>query len=227
MGERKIVAVASIFLMLAVAMSYFYVVKGIDTTIMDVRPGYGFHPMDTTFTVDIYCTPAQMVKAYEFKLSYDPEKIQAISVSEGDFFLGYATFFNQGVINNTAGTIINIYGLIIGQGAINTPGVLVTVTFEALSEIGVSDITIYDEGICNDTTYVDDLKSDGSAQIYTGNPPWDIVEDGIVNILDVSGLVAQYGNTCSMGAERWDINIDGKCDVTDISIEVNHYGETY
>jgi hypothetical protein len=225
--RRQIVAVVVIFSLSAVAMSYFYSTQGAQVSILEVAPGYEFYQINSTFDVDIYCKPIEPVKAYEFKLSFDPTKLEAISVQEGDFFLGYATFFRPGIINNTAGTIINIYGLILGQGNISTPGVLVTVTFKALNDTGVSNITIYDDGICNETQYISYRKNDGKAQIYTGCPPWDVCEDGIINIIDVSVVVFYYGETCIPGDAEWDICADGNCNIRDISIVISHYGEMY
>ena len=220
--------VAVAIALLLAAMAFFSVnTAGTQINVIEVMPGYEFYLINSTFDVSIYCIPTEPVKAFEFKLQFDPTKLQALSVQEGEFFAGYVTFFRGGEINNTAGTIINIYDLIIGQGNITTPGTLVTVTFRALNETGASDITIYDEGICNETKYLKYQKNNGIVQTYTGCPPWDVAEDGIVDLLDVSGVLVNYGSTCAPGNERWDVNQDGVCDLTDLGLVISHYGETY
>jgi len=86
-----------------------------------------------TFTVNVYCVPGQPIKAYEFKLSFDASRLQVDSVSEGDIFDGYTTFFNDGTIDNNAGTIVDVYGLIVGAGNVSDNidiwGVIVRLVF--------------------------------------------------------------------------------------------------
>lgn len=220
-------AVVATCILIALAMPTSYITKGMEINILEVLPGYEFIPMDTTFSVDIYCKTAQPIKAYEFKLSFDPTKLQAISVQEGEFFLGYATFFMPGTINNTAGTIINIYDLIMGLGNKTTSGIFATVIFKTLNSSGVSDITIYDEGICNETQYIPYQKRCGKIQIYSGSPPWDVSEDGVVDLLDISAIIVYYGSTCESGSERWDVKENGICDMGDLGAVISHYGEMY
>jgi hypothetical protein len=225
--RKRIMVVVATCILIALAMPSSYITKGAEINILEVVPGYEFIPMDTTFSINVYCKTAQPIKAYEFKMSFDPTKLQAVSVSEGDFFLGYATFFMPGTINNTAGTIVNIYDLIMGLGNISTPGVFVTVTFRTLNSTGVSDITIYDEGICNETMYVPYQKKNGKIQIYSGCQPWDVSEDGVIDLLDISAVIAYYGSTCRQGSERWDVKANGICDLGDLGTVISHYGEMY
>jgi hypothetical protein len=225
--RRQIVAVTVACILIAVAMSCFTITQGTEINILEVVPGYEFYQKDTTFSVNIYCKPSQPIKAYEFKLSFDPTKLQAISISEGDFFLGYATFFMPGTIDNTEGTIVGSYDLIIGQGNKSTPGIFATVTFRTLNDTGVSDITIYDEGICNETGYIPYQKKNGMIQIYEGSKPWDVSGDGVVDLLDISAIIAYYGSTCEPGSERWDVKADGFCNMGDLGTVIAHYGETY
>jgi hypothetical protein len=76
------------------------------------------------FTLTILCTPGQPIKSYELCVSFDPDLLQATSVSEGTIFTGYTTFFHPGIINNTAGTIRDVYGLIVGTGNVSDQGSL-------------------------------------------------------------------------------------------------------
>ena len=138
--------------------------KGDDTTIniapasLSVDPNYNFN-------ISIYCSPNKPIKAFELKLLFDSSVITADSVSEGDIFEGYPTFYNAGIINNSEGSIINIFNLIIGEGNVTDPGTLVTISFTSSSEIGSSDITLYDVGITNETNYISILTSDGSITV--------------------------------------------------------------
>lgn len=192
-----------------------------------VLPTYQFNQENTQINIQITCTPTEPIKAYEFKIEFNPDLLEANNVSEGDFFEGYMTFFNAGIINNTAGNIINIYNLIVGQGNITTTGTLVNITFVSKNQTGVSPIHIYGYGITNETQYLPININDGALQIYGQYYPWDINEDNRINFRDISSMVAHYRETCIPGSQPWDIIEDGVANYLDISILVYHYRETY
>ena len=83
------------------------IVSADDTTIVSISPSTQSISSGETFTVDVYCVPAQLIKSFELKLSFDASLLQANSVVEGDIFDGYSTFFNAGIIDNNAGRIVN------------------------------------------------------------------------------------------------------------------------
>jgi len=106
-----------------------------------------------TFDVTVWCKPTQPIKAFEFMIEYDPTILQANSVTEGNIFSGYTTFFNPGIINNTAGKIINIYNLIIGLFNITESGSFVDISFTAI-DTGTSYLDLYKVGVTNETQYI-------------------------------------------------------------------------
>ena len=109
------------------------------------------------FTIDAYCIPGQPIKGFEFKLSFDATILRANSVSEGNFFYGFESDFNEGIIDNDAGTIIFIFSAIMQQiGNTSEPGTLATISFTALSD-GIVDIDFIDDGwtgICDEKGYL-------------------------------------------------------------------------
>jgi len=120
---------------------------------------------DQDFSISVYCEPGQPIKAFEFKISFDPSIIFANEVTEGDIFDGYTTYFNAGSILNPAGKIVNIYGLIMGEGNVTSPGTLVEISFTAKSNPGVSGLNLYDVGITNETTYVPITITNGTVLV--------------------------------------------------------------
>lgn len=134
------------------------ILVSIDPATQSISPG-------ETFNVSVYCVPNQPIKSFEFKLSFDASLVQANSVSEGDIFDGYTTFFNNGNINNTAGTILNIYNLIVGAGTVSDPGTLVTISFTALDVTGTSYLNLSDVGVTNTTEYLPVSVSNGDVSI--------------------------------------------------------------
>ncbi|UCF12941.1 MAG: PKD domain-containing protein, partial [Thermoplasmatales archaeon] len=124
-----------------------------------------------TFIVNVSCAPGQPIKAFEFRLSFDPSLLQATLVVEGDIFDGYTTFFNAGTVDNNAGTLVDVFGLIMGSGNVSDPGSLVTISFTAKDNSGTSSLDINGVGITNESGYVSVNVYDGSVTVQGTNPP--------------------------------------------------------
>ena len=118
-----------------------------------------------TFSVDVYCVPSEPIKAYELTVSFNPSVLQAVSVTEGDIFNGFTTFFNPGIIDNTNGDISQIYGLIIGTGTVTNPGILVHINFIAGINVASSIIDLINVGITNEQSYVSVSVNNGMVQV--------------------------------------------------------------
>ena len=55
---------------------------------------------------------------------------------------------------------------------------------------------------------------------------WDVNEDGIVNVLDISIIGQKYGTSVEAPYPRWDVNQDGVVNVQDMTLAAYHFGET-
>jgi chitodextrinase len=142
-----------------------------DPTVVSIDPASQTVSAGDSVVVTVVCAPERPVKGFELKLSYDHSLLQATSVAEGDFFGGHTTFFNPGTINNQAGTIINIYDLIVGPGNVTTDGTLVTISFTARSASGTSALTLYEVQLTNETEYIDVSLHSGSVTVVGGSAP--------------------------------------------------------
>jgi len=141
-----------------------------ETTIISVDPSSQTVSSEETFTIDVYCNPGQSIKSFELKLSFDASLLQVNSVTEGDIFAGYTTFFNPGTINNSAGSIVDIYGLITGIGNVTGNGTFVSISVTAKDVTGTSSINLYDTGATNETEYVPLMVNNGTVQVDTTAP---------------------------------------------------------
>ncbi|WP_292465077.1 putative Ig domain-containing protein [Methanolobus sp.] len=87
---------------------------------------------------------------------------------------------------------------------------------------------------CAGTHTIGVTVSDGNSQasqthtvtILDVHPRWDVNQDGVVNILDITHVGQNYGNTYSEDLPRWDVNQDCIVNVQDLSIVAAHFGET-
>jgi chitodextrinase len=146
-----------------------------EDTQLSISPSTQTVDANDNFTIDVYCSPGQPIKAFELKISFDSSLVSADTVSEGDIFAGYSTFFNSGTIDNYAGRIVNVYGLIIGQGNVTGNGTLVSIEFTADEYSGTSDINFIDIGtwttVVNETGYVPIDVANGSVEVVGGSDP--------------------------------------------------------
>ena len=106
-----------------------------------VSPGTGFaFSTDATsvrvgdmFTLRINAEKVTDLAGWQFDLTFDPDVLEAVEVSEGDFLKanGGNTFFLQGTIDNTAGKITGISAALISESGVSGTGPLLSVTFMA------------------------------------------------------------------------------------------------
>jgi len=165
-------------------------------TVVSVDPSDQLVLPEKDFNFGVYCVPGQPIKAFELKLFFNASLISVNSVTEGDFFDGYPTFFSSGVIDNSAGSLINVYSLIVGDGNVTDPGTLVTISCTSKSILGDSFLDLLDVGIANETNFVPISVSDGNVQIinsfvFSSESP----SDNTVNVpIDTSSLSISIEN---------------------------------
>jgi len=154
-------------------------------TLVYVNPASKTVSAGQTFSISISCTPGQTIKSYELKLTFNPSLVHANSITEGTIFTGYTTFFNAGTINNAAGTITDVYGLIVGAGGVTNPGTLISISFTAQAASGTTSIGLYDVGVTNNTAYVPITVTNGTVTLR---------EFTLTITLDGSGSVTKNPN---------------------------------
>lgn len=197
-------------------------------TLVQVSPANTTVSAGQTFTLTIACTPGQTIKSYELKLSFDPSLVQANSVTEGTIFSGYTTFFNAGIINNTAGTIVDVYGLIVGAGGVTNQGSLVTLSFTARAASGTTTIGLFHVGVTNETAYVPITVANGTVTLrqFTLN----MVLDGSGTVTKNPnqatypyGTIVQLTATASTGwvFSSWSGDLSGSANPTSITMTAN------
>jgi len=127
------------------------------------------------FSIDVYVEQDEPIRGVELKFAFDASLIHAESVIEGDLFAGHSTFFNPGIIDNETGTIVDVYGLIIGEGDVSEPGVFITISCTALDQVGVSVLDLYEVGIVTEGGYIPVTVTDGEVQVITldNDPPYE------------------------------------------------------
>jgi len=148
------------------------------------------------FSINVTCTPSENVKSYELELSFDPTVFTITSVSEGDFFTGYDTFFSDGTIDNSAGTVTDIYGLIVGPGTIDSTGVLISLTCSVVSE-GSCMMQITSVGLTNESSYLSVNTINETITIDQSGPEITTAQYTTSNPLDTDPLYGWINLSCN------------------------------
>jgi len=189
-------------------------------TVVSINPVSQTVQARDMLSITVMCSPKQAVKAFELKVSFNPSLLQATSVVEGDIFDDFSsTFFNTGSIDNTVGTIVNIYDLIVGSGNVTETGSLVVINFTARSLNGTSAVSLYDVRVTNESDYLEVSVSSGTVTVTGGSNP---SEYTITATVGTGGLIAPAGSilvnpganqaftiTPNTGYSILDVRVDG------------------
>lgn len=72
---------------------------------------------------------------------------------------------------------------------------------------------------------IDEVKKQHIISITNCHPRWDVNEDGVVNILDITNVSQKYEITVSKPYPRYDVNQDGEINILDLTLVGHHFGE--
>ncbi|MCX9083579.1 MAG: cohesin domain-containing protein [Candidatus Methanoperedens sp.] len=112
---------------------------------LEVTPG-------ESFEVNVFIDPmGTNIAGAQLNLAFNKSIIKVNKISEGDLFKqnGSTTFFNNGVVNNSLGTVTNIYDVKLGKTNVSTPGIFIVINMTALDYPGSSGINISNVKICD------------------------------------------------------------------------------
>jgi hypothetical protein len=72
---------------------------------------------------------------------------------------------------------------------------------------------------------IDEVKEQHVIYINNYHPRWDVNEDGVVNILDITIIAQNYGTDTKKPYPRWDVNQDGIINIQDLTLAGYYFGE--
>lgn len=141
--------------LLALAASSLFASQVVATPVVRVSPATTTPTVGQAFQVNLVGEDFIDLYAYNFTLSFDPARLQAVSVDEGSLLASAgATFFIPGMIDNVIGSISFTGNTLIGAipGA-NGNGTLAMMGFEAIAEgtslFSLADLLFLDSGLAD------------------------------------------------------------------------------
>ena len=137
--------------------------------------------MEQQFSINISIDPAgSSITAAQFNLDFNSSLVKINNITEGYFFKqqGANTAFSPGNLNNTDGTLINVWGLIITPGAnVLKKGVMATITMTAtgtgIAYLNISNVIISDPSSHSVSVNITNVSIDIIS--YDTSPPGSIM----------------------------------------------------
>lgn len=231
MGRKKWALIAVVTLVVtAVLLALFFPrvpkEKMANTVVMLVPSSDKVAPGEH-FTVDVVIEPATgaNVAGAQFDLDFNPQSLQIDSVAEGNFLNqgGAQTYFNPGIIDNTAGKLKSVWGAVIGPGqTLPNFGTLATLSCTAknaatTSAFALSNVIVGSkDGVA---VPLEPITVGQVAVILFG----DVNNDGTVNLTDLLALAAVFGQTGAPGFSPADLDLSGAVDVLDAILVAQHF----
>ena len=180
-----------------------------------------------TFTLDIGAEDVFDLAGWQFDIAFDPAALEAIDVTEGDFFKtdGATTFFQGGSIDNVAGKIGGLSAARLSAQGVSGTGVLLQVRFKAKAA-GETDLVLQNPlfgAITGEPIPAGphQIRITVEGQLATG----DVNRDGVVNITDLILVAQQLGQKVSADSPV-DINGDGIVNTLDLLLVEQAIGST-
>ncbi len=211
---------------------YFGFEPGTEYTL--VSPGTGFaFSTDTssvrvgdTFTVHVNAEKVTDLSGWQFDLTFDPNVLEAIKVSEGDFLKkdGGTTFFQRGTVDNATGKITGLSAALISESGIAGTGTLLSVVFSAKAD-GNSQMALRSFQLGSSAGEIIPAGVRDFIITVASGPKWDVNADGQVSVLDLILVARHFGEKASANSNV-DVNNDGVVSILDLIVVAQHMGES-
>ena len=184
--------------------------------------------VDDTFTLNLNVEDATDFAGWFTDIVFDPAALEANEVKEGEFLQedSSETYFLKGTIDNTVGEIKNVGSIRLKRDGVSGTGTLLSVTFTAKT---VGDTHIRFTNHHAGTSDLQIIRLNSSACVITVEErvilPWDVNQDGQVDILDLMHVSQFLGRDASFSPES-DVDLDGTIGILDLIVVAQHIGVT-
>ena len=168
------------------------------------------------FSISVDIANAQNVAGYQLSLQFDSESLQYISWEQGTYLPG-EIFVIPTVVGTDKITLASTARTAAGAAE----GTLLTITFEVVA-VKASTLSLSDV-ILSSRLGTELLVATADGEILEPpTPPWDVNKDGVINILDLTLVAANFGKTGDIPA---DVNGDNVVNILDLTLVASHFGE--
>jgi Cohesin domain len=110
-----------------------------------------------TIEFDILIDPmGRYIAGAKFNLAFDRDMFKVNKITEGNLLKqnGSITYFNSGVLNDSDGTVTNIFGFVLGNKNVSNPGIFMMINFTVINSSGSSGINLSNVEISDPNGYL-------------------------------------------------------------------------
>ncbi len=168
------------------------------------------------FTISVDIANAEYVAGYQVTLQFDSEAVRYISWEQGTYLEGelYDIPAKIGTAEISLASTARV-----ASGA--AEGRLLRITFEVV-RIKASILSLSEVVLASGSGKSLPVMTQGAEIAEPPKPAWDVNKDGVVNILDLTLVASQFGETGDIDA---DVNRDGVVNILDLTLVASHFGE--
>ncbi len=189
--------------------------------------------LNSTFTFNIDALFVRNLTGWQCGISFDPNLLEAIEVTEGDFLSSDATqtFFTEGSIDNENGLITGFNVLRLDGTGLNGSGPLLSIKFKA-KKVGkvtftTGNCTLGDSEGIELPSVIPNLEIEIVEELPTPEEDifskWDVNMDGKINILDLIVVTKHFGEPITENTQRADVNGDRVINILDLVAVANAF----
>ena len=168
------------------------------------------------FSIAVDISNAQNVAGYQVALQFDPEALQYVSWEQGTYLPGEIFVIP---------TVIEEHRVSFASTARTTvtemEGTLLTITFEVIA-IKASTLSLTEVILASGSEIEMPVTTEDGEIVEPPTPSWDVNKDGVINILDLTLVAANFGQT---GPTPADVNGDNVVNILDLTLVASHFGE--
>ena len=186
-----------------------------------VRLGEDFH-------IDIYIENVGSLAAFHLELTFDPEVLEILRITKAGGIFGIKKNTLPPDIDNENGIISNIVVAKTGAVGVSGSGILLTVHGNAKA-VGISTLTIRKLTLVNpEQELISNCKIIPGNVVVELRTPWDINQDGVVDVYDLVILAQHFGEQIVEPIEpNPDVDGNGVVDLLDFALVGKYFGEEY
>jgi len=157
-------------------------------SVVSISPSEQSIATGSTVTVVVYIEPDTPISGAQFDISFDSGVLSVVSISEGDIFTNSAsTLFNEGTIDNSEGTIMNVWNVLIGEN-VTESGTLATIVFDSkgsgASSLQLSNVVVSNSsGAAVPISVVNGMVSIMGESVMSDNP-YDEEEQQMLDLIN-------------------------------------------
>ncbi len=184
--------------------------------------------VEDMFTLHLNIADVTNLSGWLCDIVFDPTALEAVEVIEGDFLneSNVSTFFLKSTIDNAAGKITDIGAVRLSKNGVSDTGKLLSVTFVAKklgdTQVAITDLYAGSSDLIAIPMHTPEIVITVEERVFL---PWDVNQDGMVNILDLMQVAQYLGEDASVNPQS-DVNEDGTIGIFDLIIVAQHISDS-